>query len=230
MVNVLKGVLVECDPAMKQFLLHLDETSALGKKFIIQDLDDTHVFILAEVVQILQERFASYCQDCAIIEVKYLGHVILADGVATDPDKIKVVAEWKTPTNTTELRSFLGFASYYCRFVEGFAKYAAPLHNLVGELQGCCKNLGPNINAKLNKRWDDECEQAFTTLKNKLISASVLGYADFTQPFILGMDASHQGLGAVLSQEHEGKPRPVAFASRAENYAQQKGTCPTTVP
>ncbi|XP_041952236.1 general transcription factor IIH subunit 5 [Alosa sapidissima] len=56
MVNVLKGVLVECDPAMKQFLLYLDETSALGKKFIIQDLDDTHVFILAEVVQILQER------------------------------------------------------------------------------------------------------------------------------------------------------------------------------
>ncbi|XP_018924505.2 general transcription factor IIH subunit 5-like [Cyprinus carpio] len=57
MVNVLKGVLVECDPAMKQFLLYLDETSALGKKeIIIQDLDDTHVFILAEVVQILQER------------------------------------------------------------------------------------------------------------------------------------------------------------------------------
>ncbi|KAL4661030.1 general transcription factor IIH subunit 5 [Arapaima gigas] len=56
MVNVLKGILVECDPAMKQFLLYLDETSALGKKFIIQDLDDTHVFILAEVVQILQEK------------------------------------------------------------------------------------------------------------------------------------------------------------------------------
>ncbi|KAG9283015.1 general transcription factor IIH subunit 5 [Astyanax mexicanus] len=56
MVNVLKGVLVECDPAMKQFLLYLDETSALGKKFIIQDLDDTHVFILAEVVPILQEK------------------------------------------------------------------------------------------------------------------------------------------------------------------------------
>ncbi|XP_043075131.1 general transcription factor IIH subunit 5 [Puntigrus tetrazona] len=56
MVNVLKGVLIECDPAMKQFLLYLDETSALGKKFIIQDLDDTHVFILAGVVQILQER------------------------------------------------------------------------------------------------------------------------------------------------------------------------------
>lgn len=56
MVNVHKGVLVECDPAMKQFLLYLDEKMALGKKFILKDLDDTHVFILAEVVQTLQER------------------------------------------------------------------------------------------------------------------------------------------------------------------------------
>ncbi|XP_037101203.1 general transcription factor IIH subunit 5 [Syngnathus acus] len=56
MVNVHKGVLVECDPAMKQFLLYLDETNALGKKFILKDLDDTHVFILVEVVQTLQER------------------------------------------------------------------------------------------------------------------------------------------------------------------------------
>ncbi|XP_063299476.1 general transcription factor IIH subunit 5 isoform X3 [Pelobates fuscus] len=56
MVNVLKGVLVECDPAMKQFLLYLDETNALGKKFIIQDLDETHVFVLAELVAVLQEK------------------------------------------------------------------------------------------------------------------------------------------------------------------------------
>ncbi|XP_036941616.1 general transcription factor IIH subunit 5 [Acanthopagrus latus] len=56
MVNVHKGVLVECDPAMKQFLLFLDEKMALGKKFILKDLDDTHVFILQEVVQTLQER------------------------------------------------------------------------------------------------------------------------------------------------------------------------------
>ncbi|XP_077567614.1 general transcription factor IIH subunit 5 [Stigmatopora nigra] len=56
MVNVHKGVLVECDPAMKQFLLYLDETMALGRKFILKDLDDTHVFITTDVVQTLQER------------------------------------------------------------------------------------------------------------------------------------------------------------------------------
>nr|XP_033791915.1 general transcription factor IIH subunit 5 [Geotrypetes seraphini]XP_033791916.1 general transcription factor IIH subunit 5 [Geotrypetes seraphini]XP_033791917.1 general transcription factor IIH subunit 5 [Geotrypetes seraphini]XP_033791918.1 general transcription factor IIH subunit 5 [Geotrypetes seraphini]XP_033791920.1 general transcription factor IIH subunit 5 [Geotrypetes seraphini] len=56
MVNVLKGVLVECDPAMKQFLMYLDETNALGKKFILHDLDETHIFVLADLVNVLQEK------------------------------------------------------------------------------------------------------------------------------------------------------------------------------
>ncbi|XP_074608274.1 general transcription factor IIH subunit 5-like [Acropora palmata] len=56
MVNVTKGVLVECDPAVKQFLLHLDEKMILGKKFVIDDLDETHLFVSAEIVSILQEK------------------------------------------------------------------------------------------------------------------------------------------------------------------------------
>ncbi|XP_078658632.1 general transcription factor IIH subunit 5-like [Branchiostoma floridae x Branchiostoma belcheri] len=56
MVNVLKGVLVECDPAMKQFLLHLDEKNSLGRKFVMQDLDDTHLFISADIVDLLREK------------------------------------------------------------------------------------------------------------------------------------------------------------------------------
>ncbi|KAH8403203.1 hypothetical protein KR222_007265 [Zaprionus bogoriensis] len=56
MVNVMKGVLVECDPAMKQFLLHLDEKLALGRKFIIQDLDENHLFISTDIVEVLQAR------------------------------------------------------------------------------------------------------------------------------------------------------------------------------
>ena len=56
MVNVLKGVLVECDPTMKQLLLHLDDTNVFGRKFVIQDLDDTHLFISSDILETLQER------------------------------------------------------------------------------------------------------------------------------------------------------------------------------
>lgn len=72
------------------------------------------------------EKCAFFCS-----KVTYLGHVISADCVSTDPKKIEAVAQWPQPTSVSELRSFLGFASYYCRFVEGFAKLAAPLHRLV---------------------------------------------------------------------------------------------------
>ncbi|KAL7849489.1 hypothetical protein SRHO_G00211120 [Serrasalmus rhombeus] len=144
-------------------------------------------------------------------EVHYLGHVISALGVATDPDKITAVSEWQRPTTVKELRSFLGFASYYRRFVPQFARYAAPLHKLVAALQGAKSR--PRL-SPLDGHWSDECEEAFRLLKDKLVTAPVLAYADFAKPFILEVDASHTGLGAVLSQEQEGKPRPVAYASR----------------
>lgn len=66
-------------------------------------------------------------------EVRYLGHVISTEGVSTDPSKIEAVAQWRCPETAGELRSFLGFASYYRRFVEGFAKLVAPLRRLVAE-------------------------------------------------------------------------------------------------
>ncbi|KAK7916079.1 hypothetical protein WMY93_011840 [Mugilogobius chulae] len=145
-------------------------------------------------------------------EVHYLGHVISEEGVATDPGKIDVVANWPIPSTALELRSFLGFASYYRRFVEGFAKLAAPLHRRVAELSG--KRSGKRPIQSVAGSWTTECQQSFDALKAKLTMAPVLAYADFSLPFILEVDASHAGLGAVLSQEQEGKVRPVAYASR----------------
>lgn len=123
---------------------------------------------------------------------------------------MEVVANWQTPTTITELRSFIGFASYYRRFVEGFAKMAAPLHWLVAKLGGKSKQAEREIAGN----WTEECDQSFETLKVKLVSIPVLAYTDFSLPFILEVDASHSGLGAVLSQEQEGKVRPIAYASR----------------
>ena len=162
-------------------------------------------------------------------QVTYLGHVVSSEGVATDPAKIEAVKEWQRPGHLAELRSFLGFASYYRRFVEGFSKISAPLHHLVGRLIGP-RRKGKTPPVPLTTAWDEACERAFESLKERLTSAPVLAYADFKKPFILETDASHGGLGAILSQEYDGKVRPIAFASRGlkpternmENYSSMK--------
>lgn len=131
-----------------------------------------------------------------------------------------------------ELRSFLGFASYYRRFIEGFAKLAKPLNELVTRLSGSSKK-GKTPRLPLVSVWNAECESSFQTLKAKLVTAPVLAYADFHKPFVLEIDASHQGLGAILSQEQDGKRRPIAYASRGlrrternmENYSSRKLEC-----
>ena len=145
-------------------------------------------------------------------DVSYLGHVISSGGVATDPGKISAVAQWPLPNDVSELRRFLGFASYYRRFVKGFAQLAAPLHRLVAALGGS-KTKRPS-SQPLSEAWTSECENSFQGLKDRLVSAPVLAYADFSLPFILEVDASHSGLGAVLSQKQGGEVRPVAYASR----------------
>ena len=116
-------------------------------------------------------------------QVSYLGHVISSEGVSTDPEKICAVAEWRRPQNLSELKSFLGFASFYRRFVRNFASVAAPLHALSA--------LGPSKNQKkyflFSQSWDSACEEAFEALKLKLTTAPVLGLG-LQQTIILIVD------------------------------------------
>ena len=116
-----------------------------------------------------------------------------------------MVAEWKRPTATTELRSFLGFASYYRRFVERFAQYAAPLHQLVAELEGSIKK--PRTGGKT-------MQTEFCNVEGAPGQCACSRSIDFSKPFVLESDASNAGLGAVLSQEQEGQRRSIAYASR----------------
>lgn len=197
------------DQQCQSLLLYLDDI------VVFSSTVEQHLDRLKVVLERLQrEGLKAKLSKCAFFrkEVQYLGHVISADGVSTDPGKIEVVANWPIPTTASELRSFLGFASYYRRFVEGFAKLAAPLHRAVAECGGT--KTTKKTDQQFARCWNEECNKSFEALKTKLTTAPVLAYADFSLPFVLEVDASHGGLGAVLSQAQAGKVRPIAYASR----------------
>uniref|UniRef100_A0A3B3H9D6 Gypsy retrotransposon integrase-like protein 1 n=1 Tax=Oryzias latipes TaxID=8090 RepID=A0A3B3H9D6_ORYLA len=212
------------DQRYQSLLLYLDDIIIFSSSF------EQHL----ERLDLVFSRLKQYnlkvrLQKCSFLksEVAYLGHLVSAAGVATDPDKIKAVVEWKRPSCLKDLKSFLGFASFYRRFVKNFAKMAAPLHALASLLS---TSKGGRPTNGFQQLWDCVCEEAFQCLKKKLTSAPVLAYADFCKPFVLEIDASHQGLRAVLSQDVDGQLRPVAFASRGlrssernmENYSAMK--------
>ncbi|XP_042338496.1 uncharacterized protein LOC121939556, partial [Plectropomus leopardus] len=197
------------DQQCRSLLLYLDDIVVFSST-VEQHLERLEVVL----GRLQQEGLKAKLVKCAFFrrEVQYLGHVISEAGVSTDPSKVEVVASWQPPTTISELRSFLGFASYYRRFVEGFAKLAAPLHKLVAELGG--SKTQKRSQRGITGHWTQECQRTFEALKLKLTTAPVLAYADFSLPFILEVDASHSGLGAVLSQEQDGKVGPIAYASR----------------
>ena len=191
-------------------LLYLDDVIVFSSSV------DEHLERLELVLSRLQqEQLKVKLEKCCFFrtEVNYLGHVISNEGVATDPKKISAVKEWQRPSSVKELSSFLGFCGYYRRYVDGFAKITAPLNRVKAELTD--PHTKRPSRRLIGELWDDQCEKSFQELKSRLVSAPVLAYANFSLPFILEVDASFSGLGAVLSQEQEGKVRPVAYASRS---------------
>ena len=146
-------------------------------------------------------------------QIKYLGHIISEDGIAVDPDKISCVKEWPVPKTVSEVQRFVGFTSFYRRFVKDFAKIACPLHLVT---QG-----GVHYQTKTKTKvryppleWGPEQQKAFDMLKQACCSTPVLGFADYAKPFTLHTDASIEGIGAVLHQEDNGVKRVIAYASR----------------
>jgi len=139
--------------------------------------------------------------------VSFLGHIISHEGIGTDSEKTRAVMEWPTPTNVGEVRSFIGLASYYRRYVRNFAKIAAPLHALM----------------KRNQRfsWTEDAQKSFEELKVALTSPPILAMPNDTGEFVLDTDASDNAIGAVLSQRQDGVERVVAYESRSLDRREQ---------
>jgi hypothetical protein len=139
-------------------------------------------------------------------QVSFLGHVISAQGISVDQSKIDTIQKWPTPTNVTELRSFLGLAGYYRAYVPQYSKVAADLTTLTSKYQPW--------------QWEEAQLKAFDALKRLLHTAPVLIVPDLDQPFVIHTDASDFALGAVLEQDHGKGLQPVAYLSKKLNAAQ----------
>ncbi|KAL6488151.1 hypothetical protein MHYP_G00047770 [Metynnis hypsauchen] len=207
------------DINLKEVLVFLDDL------IVFSDTIEEHEKRLLRVLSRLKEYGLKLSlEKCRFFQtsVRYLGHVMSKNGVETDPEKIKALKTWPSPTNLKELRSFLGFAGYYRRFIQNYSNIVRPLNDLTAgypplrKTDKQKKTSGEYFKPRepFRKRWTDTCQTTFKTIIDKLTTAPVLGFANPKLPYILHTDASTTGLGAALYQEQEGVMRVIAYASR----------------
>ncbi|KAG1040488.1 hypothetical protein G6F43_012278 [Rhizopus delemar] len=215
-------------PATFQRLIDLCFRPLISKCLVayIDDLnvysnnDQEHLTHLEKVFQCIEiANLKLNPEKCFFFKdhIKFLGYIVTNQGIQTDPDKIKKIVDYPIPTTITQVRSFLGIASYYRRFIQNFAAIARPLHD--------------QTKTKQKVPWTQATTNSFETFKKLLTTAPVLARPDFNRSFILVTDASKLGLGCVLTQlDEDGKEHPIMYASRGlkpneTNYAPTKLEC-----
>jgi hypothetical protein len=152
--------------------------------------DSDHDEHLRLVLQKLRDNqlYAKFSKcEFLLDEVPFLGHIISNGGISVDSVKVREIVGWKIPSSVTEVRSFLGLAGYYWRFIEVFSKIAKPMTSLLEK--------GKKF------KWTHECQESFNQLMLKLMSPPVLIMPDLQKGFDIYCDASRQGLGCVLMQK-----------------------------
>ena len=188
--------------------------------FVLIFLDDILVFSknVEEHEKHMRIAFHALCQanlklkpkECRLFQesVTYLGYKLSPEGIEHDDNKLIEARKWKWPENVTEVWSFIGFWSYYRRFIKDFAGILKPLHQIT----------------KKNSRFtsNPECHNAFEKLKEALIDSSVLKHPDYNYPFIVDTDASDNSLGAVLSNIVDSVEYQVDFANRVLTPAERR--------
>ncbi|CAL9687324.1 unnamed protein product [Knipowitschia caucasica] len=189
----------------QECLVYLDDILAHGGSFE-RALDS-----LRQVLQgIAEAGLKLHPNKCCFMrrELEFLGHKVGGEGISTLEEKVQVVRDWPIPTNLRELKSFIGLASYYRRFVRGFSCIAAPLFAL--QRKNC------------DFVWTPECDRAFCTLKKALTESPILTPPDTNLPFVMDTDASDAGMGAVLSQVGSHGEKVVAYFSKTFNKAERR--------
>jgi len=164
-------------------------------KLVFQRLADANLTINVKKCQFFRRQ------------TEYLGHTVDSTGLRPNDKKVRDVQNFPVPSSVTQVKSFLGLAGFYRPFIEKFGIVAEPLTRL--------------LRKDTPFAWSSEQQQAFEALKQRLTEAPVLSFPDFNETFYLATDASSIGLGAALMQRHDGRYKPIAFASRKLNQAER---------
>ena len=171
---------------------------------IYSENEQDHIALVKRVLEHLQTHQLAIAPDkCEWYRsrVNFLGYIISPEGVEMDQEKIRTVVEWEAPDSVKGVQSFLGFANFYRRFIEGYSELTRSLTDLTKKSEKFF--------------WSDTCEcgRAFEELKQRFTSAPILRYYDPELPCIIECDASDFAIGAVLSQKFKDRLHPIAFHS-----------------
>ena len=139
--------------------------------------------------------------------IDFLGYTLTPSGITMNSDKVKAIVDWPQLKNVKDVRSFLGLAGYYRRFVKDFSKIAAPMTEL--------------LKKEVAFKWTKTENDAFDALKNAITSAPVLINPDPMKPYVVTTDASGFATGAILQQDHGHGLQPIAFMSHKMNSAER---------
>lgn len=229
MENVLEGLRDECCSP------YLDDVLCYSKTF------SDHVEDLRKVLQRMREHGIKLRPaKCEIFkrQIRYIGRLVSGEGIQIDPKDLEAVLKLKEkePKTVGELRTLLGFLSYYRSFIQDFSRLAQPLYKLLQ----CPEEKTMSVVTKSHKgrhpknkngkgqlssgtpiRWTAEQQAVVDKFINMLTHPPILAYPDFDLPFVLHTDASNKGLGAVLYQRQQGKLRVIGYGSRTLTPAER---------
>ena len=190
----------------RNVLVYLDDVLVFSCDF------GTHMQDLEEVFQRLRKANLKLSPEKCIFaakHIKFLGHMVSAEGIRVNPEKTKALATYPAPKNVKQLRTVLGSFNYFRKFIKNYAARVAPLTALLKEDK--------------NFVWTNACQVAFDDLKTALTTSPILAYPNFNETFTLSTDASLEAIGFMLEQpDRNGQMRPIAYGGRALRAHERK--------
>ena len=207
--------------AVRDYLDHFC-TAYMDDILVYSNNEEEHTDHVLKVLRRLRERKLQLDIDKCDFdarEVKYLGLIITSEGIRMDPEKLKAIRDWQTPASVVDVQQFVGFCSFYRRFIQNFSRYTRPLNELT---------KGESYLSRTGKRkmrykpfvWTEACQQAFDGLKDAFETAPILIHFDPERETWIETDASDFVTAGIISQMVDGVLRPVAFFSRKMNPAE----------